>query len=132
MTKHITFGAYLSVAVFLLSAVSIQAEESEVILSPTQDNTLYLRGDEALSNGGGPNFFVGKTKSLGLRRGLLQFDVTSIPLDAEIRSVELILNMDRSRAGEYVVGLHKVTNSWGESSSTAVKGGGVGGRCSSR
>ena len=127
MMSHTTFGAYLSVVVFLLSGVDIQGEESEVILIPTQDNTLYLRGDEALSNGGGPNFFVGKTKSLGLRRGLLQFDVTTIPFDAEIRSVKLILNMDRSRAGEYVVGLHKVTNSWGESSSIAVKGGGLGG-----
>ena len=127
MIGHTTFGANLLVVVFLLSVVDIQGEEYEVILIPTQDNTLYLGGDEALSNGGGANFFVGKTKSLGLRRGLLQFDVTTIPFDAEIHSVELILNMDRSRAGEYVVGLHKVTNSWGESSSIAVKGGGLGG-----
>ena len=127
MRTRIFFFACFFPAFFLLSVSNVEGGESTAIFSPIRDNTLYQRGDEPLSNGAGPNFFVGKTKSLGLRRGLLQFDFANLPSGAKINSVELILNMDRSRSGEYVVGLHKVTNSWGESTSTGVKGGGLGG-----
>ena len=127
MKTRIFFSACFFPAFFLLSVSNVEGGESTAIFSPIRDNTLYQRGDEPLSNGAGPSFFVGKTKSLGLRRGLLQFDFANLPSGAKINSVELILNMDRSRSGEYVVGLHKVTNSWGENTSTGVKGGGLGG-----
>tara|TARA_B100000674_G_scaffold418958_1_gene369569 strand:+ start:210 stop:968 length:759 start_codon:yes stop_codon:yes gene_type:complete len=127
MKAHILFSAYFSLTAFFLYVSNAQGEEFEATFYPFKDNTLYQRGDEPLSNGAGPNFFVGKTKSLGLRRGLLQFDFSNLPSGAKINSVELILNMDRSRSGEYVVSLHKVTNSWGENTSTGVKGGGLGG-----
>ena len=57
--------------------------------SPQKDNTLYEDPAGQLSNGQGIYLFDGKTNANLLRRGLIAFDLTSIPTNATITGATL-------------------------------------------
>lgn len=99
-----------------------------VVLTPTKDNTLYESDTGALSNGAGAYFFVGKTNTGAIRRGLLAFDIASrLPAGATVVSATLQMNMSKSVAGATAVGLHRALADWGEGTSNDTnRGGGVG------
>ena len=63
-----------------------------------------------------------------IRRGLVQFDLSSIPAGSTIDAVALTLNMNRAViAGAVNVNLHRVSRDWGEGTSNAAgqEGGGA-------
>ena len=59
------------------------------MLNPTMDNTLFEDISGNLSNGAGDNFFVGTTNGGLIRRGLIAFDISSIPTGSTIDSASL-------------------------------------------
>jgi hypothetical protein len=107
------------------------AAAETVTLQATKDNTLYENLQGTVSNGAGPNLFVGTTggrSGFAVRRALVAFDIAAnIPAGAQILSVQLVLNMDKTIVGAKPVGLHRVLANWGEGTSLAVGLGGGGG-----
>ena len=98
----------------------------EVTLVPSADVTLYenLFGDTA--NGAGDAFFIGKNNSNLNYRGLLRFDLSSIPDGATIESATLTLYCNRTIAGSEPATLHRVLADWGEGDSVPTGNGGAG------
>lgn len=93
---------------------------AQVVLTPTQDNTLYESTTGGISNGSGDYFFVGQTNQSSIRRGLLAFDLAGkLPAGATIVSATLHLHMSKTTAGATGVSLHRVLADWGEGSSNA-------------
>ena len=100
-----------------------------VTLAPTKDNTLYESADGSLGNGAGQNFFAGRTFQVSgsVRRGLIAFDVAgSIPAGSTIQATTFTLHMSRTRPGSHPVALHRLLADWGEGTSDAFGGGGIG------
>ncbi len=110
-------------------AVGIAAVSSGITvnLTASKDNTLYESSTGALSNGAGPSFFVGKTGTNLIRRGLIAFDIAaSIPTGATINSATLSLNMSQTVAGPETISLRRALQDWGEGTSNAGASGGGG------
>jgi hypothetical protein len=119
------FHSFLGVAV--AAALSPAAMAVSTTLSPSQDNTLYQDPNGFLSNGAGPAFFAGTTSSRSaVRRGLVQFDLSSIPAGSTVTGATLTLFMAQTISGPVNVELHSVLASWGEGTSFAGGGGGGG------
>ncbi len=94
-------------------------------LGSSQDNTLYEDAGGALSNGAGEYFFVGRTATNSIRRGVITFDIAGhIPPGSIIVSATLRLNMSKTITASEPVELHRLTASWGEGTSNALSGGG--------
>ena len=111
----------------LLFAVLRSAAFADVVsLAPQKDNTLYEDGKGFLSNGHGIYFFAGRTAAPSLRRGLIAFDLTSIPTNATITAVSLSLFLSKTHGGSASVSLSKVSQAWGEGASDAGEPGGNG------
>ena len=121
MKKIITLSALLC----LMASVNAQS----VVLNPSIDNTIYSQ-DNNTSNGQG-FLYTGKTGPNGgnsLRRALLKFDFSSIPLGATITSTSLQMTVNNvpSNGGAPANSnfeLHKLTTEFGEGTSN---GGGTG------
>src|ERR1051325_4232915 len=94
--------------------------------SASQDNTLYQDGTGSLSSGAGPTMFAGLTSQGSIRRGLVSFDVSSIPAGGRITGETLTMFMSQTTAGAVNVSLHRVLDSWGEGTSNAGINGGAG------
>lgn len=110
------------------AAIRVQATVS---LTPSKDNTLIEDTLGTLSNGAGPNFFVGRTSQVSgsIRRGVIAFNIagSAIPTDATILSATLRLNMSQPPSGpQTAVSLHRLLADWGEGTSIASGGGGGG------
>ncbi len=100
-----------------LSAV---AEADIALLQAVADNTLYQLTDGSVSNGKGETFFAGTTlQGNSLRRGLIRFDLSGLPQNAQITAARLTLHMSRSISLSQAVGMHRATASWGEGTSDA-------------
>ncbi len=99
-----------------------------VILESAKDNTLYESETGALSNGSGPQLFAGRTNQAqnNRRRGLVQFDLTSIPSGSSILRTILVLDLTRTNSGDQTVAVHPALSDWGEGSSVAPGRGGEG------
>ena len=123
----------LVLACMLLAASAAVADELTFISD--RDNTLYEPepkeggglaglGQEGIpqSNGAGEHFFAGVRAGQlppAIRRGLIHFDVSSIPPGSSIEGVELTLSMSRAAGGPSPVSLHRATADWGEGTSDA-------------
>jgi uncharacterized repeat protein (TIGR01451 family) len=96
-----------------------------VSLAPVADNTLYQDSSGNLSNGAGQHFFVGDTGQATnfIRRGLIKFDLSSIPAGSTINGVTLTLHLSKTNAGAETISLHAAKQDWGEGSSNAATGG---------
>jgi hypothetical protein len=87
---------------------------------PSADTTLYENETGAVGNGSGQHFFAGRTNenSNSLRRGLVEFDLDSLPSGAVINNASLTLNVSLNQPGS-AVGLHRVTTEWKQGASDA-------------
>jgi len=100
---------------------------STTSFSPSRDNTLYEDPAGQLSNGQGIYFFEGKTGNDLLRRGLIAFDLTSIPAHATVTDASLSLFLSMTQQGApQAVSLSKALQDWGEGASNAGDPGGGG------
>jgi len=95
---------------------------------PAKDNTLYLDLNGQLSNGQGIYLFAGRTSNDALRRGLIAFDLTSIPTNATITGATLSMFLNRPRPNDAPVdvSLSRALRDWGEGASDAGDPGGIG------
>ena len=91
-----------------------------------RDNTLYEDVDGDLSNGSGEFIFmgrVGETAGELLRRTVIHFDVSAIPSEAIIESVEVTFEIVFAPNDPMVSGgtatLHRLLADWGEGASDA-------------
>ena len=91
-----------------------------VQLEPSKDNTLIESSTGALSNGGEVFFIAGRTnqQTESIRRGLLAFDLRSMPAGSTITSATLTLYMSMTRAGPQLVEIHRARADWGEGTVT--------------
>jgi len=98
-------------------------------LTATRDNTLIESAMGSLSNGAGTYFFAGRTgqSSDAVRRGLIAFDLTSVPARSSIGAVVLTVHLSRAAsAATHEVRLHRVLTPWGEGTSIGGSGEGAG------
>jgi len=102
------------------------SQSTTITLKPIQDNTLYQTSDGSLSNGAGDYIFCGKTAVGLIRRALIQFDLSAIPVGSKIESVTLTLQVSNAVGGARATTLHRVVRNWGEGSSDALAPGGMG------
>ena len=89
-----------------------------VVLEPAADTTIS-RDETGESNGKGQHLFVGATNAGLLRRGLLRFDLASVPAGARVVSASLQLNASRSIAAAQTLELVPLLEGWGEGTSNA-------------
>lgn len=134
MTKALFFKLKLTFLLLLtflaFSSTGYTSELVEVQIGAAKDNTLYESATGSLSNGSGEHFFVGQTAAGGgfkIRRGLIAFNIAEkIPAGSSIQSVVLTISMNKTISGNQTVSLHKLVADWGEGTSEAAFGEGMG------
>jgi hypothetical protein len=114
-------------AAFVAAAAPVRADQAT--FGATRDNTIY--GESATSsNGLGDHFAAGKSGSAnGFRRGLIAFDVSTLPAPIRVDRVALELTYQGTTIQESeprVVSLHRILSNWGEGTSNAGPGGSSG------
>ena len=119
----------VSLLLAILLAHDIAAQESATItLFPDKDNTLIEDADGSMSNGAADSFYAGRVGANGnrtLRRAVFHFDMTSLPENIEVLSATLSLHVTLpERSDPISFKLHRVTQDWGEGTSSFT--GGVG------
>ncbi len=110
----------LFINIFCISVLGY-AQTTETI-SPDSYNTIYeSSATDNVSNGAGTYLFAGRASRAtnSIRRGLLHFDLSSLPSDIVITDATLTLNMSRTISGAMDVSLHKATQNWGQGTSDA-------------
>ena len=94
-----------------------------VILNPIQDATLYQDATGAQSSGASTFLMtgsVGGNDPTPLRRGLLQFNLASIPAGAVVTSVGLTMNLTKLKTTQAALTtLQRVTSNWVEGTTNA-------------
>lgn len=119
----------VSLIVGVLLPVPAACGTSTLTFVSVSDTTIFQEGDNA--SGADDGFFAGvngNTGGFAERRGLIRFDLSAIPSGAEIQQAALTLNVTRTvHAGPVINSLSRVTQAWGEGTSTAPRGGGAGG-----
>jgi hypothetical protein len=97
-------------------------------LRPSKDNTIYGNGSANLSNGAGAFLFAGSSGEDRTLRGLIAFNFAGqIPAGSTINSVTLTLTINTPLAvNANTVRLHRLLADWGEGTSVAPMGGGIG------
>jgi len=94
-----------------------------VLISATQDNTLYEDETGSLSNGAGNYMFVGANGEGSKRRALIAFnDLSAIPNGAIISSVKLHLHASLGSSVATTINLARLTKDWGEGASHGLEG----------
>lgn len=107
------------------------ARAATLVASAVEDTTLF-DSQPTISDGQGPDMYVGKTGSKGtppLRRGLIEFDLSAIPPGSTITGATLTLTMTLSgaKAGSAdPISIYEVLAPWGEGGSSAAAAGGLG------
>ncbi len=99
-----------------------------VTLGSVKDATLISDQLPELALGAAYSIYSGRVGTQGnstLRRGLMQFNFSSIPAGSTVTSVQLKLYMSASQTGTQTVNLQKSLLSWGEGASFAFGGGGA-------
>jgi len=100
----------------VLGGVAATVLGDEVVLTPSADTTLIEVAPN--NNLGGQNYFNSGTTQNGTRnRGLLQFDLSQIPQNAAISSVDLyleVVHVPSCGNAPSDFGLHPVLAPWGE------------------
>lgn len=115
----------LLLAVGAMAAASAGAAADVTTVISSRDNTLFESPSGSVSNGAGVNFFVGKTTSNSIRRGLLMFDLSSVPAGATVTGVTLTLNCSQAQGGTSLIDLHRALADWGEGTSASAGGNGA-------
>jgi hypothetical protein len=112
----------LSICLFCWSNTIAQ---TTLTFKPSKDNTIY-EISYSVSNGAGASLFAGNDNVGRKHRGLIRFDLSSIPSNATITDVTLQLYVGKTidlslRAHE----LHKLIADWGEGTSIGIGTGDV-------
>lgn len=119
MSKGFRMKQSMVLLCVLFFFTALFAQQSEVTLPPTQDNTIYSENDST-SNGSGIYFFAGKTSGGATRRALVRFDLSGkIPANAIVTNAVVKLRMSRTSSESQSISLHKVLIDWGEGISDA-------------
>src|SRR6476620_790205 len=82
--KIVVAAACAAAATLFVSPAPTQLHAATVSLNPSKDNTLFEDDFGSLSNGVGMAFFAGMTNSGTRRRGLLAFDLSYVPTNAQV------------------------------------------------
>ena len=116
----------LTLTWLLLLSGFLFAQNQQITLIPSQDNSLYETAGTSLSNGAGDHLFAGRTMQQDpaedQRRALLQFPVVDSLATLTlfiIDSVALQLHVSRAISDEIPFSLHRLTRAWGEAGSDA-------------
>lgn len=126
MTKPFV-GVVSAITLSAVGALLPAADAASLTLGSAKDSTLYDESTGALANGGGAGMFVGNTGETRTTRGILAFDVSSIPAGSVITGATLRLTMNQGPSSAASVTLHRVLANWSEGSVVASGGGGGGG-----
>ena len=113
----------------LAAGASLAASADTLTAVPAADGTLIQPNDGGqYSLGAAYNVYCGRTGTNGggtLRRALLRFDLSSIPVGSTVTSVSLRLYMSQTAGGASGCALHRMLAAWGEGASFAFGGGGT-------
>lgn len=126
-------GSWLLTATWLFLAGTAGAARADFLtLTSSKDNTLIelpSSGSSPLSNGSGPSVFVGRTNQSpgnASRRGLIEFDLSSIAPGSQINSVSLTLWVTQGLNNQgQTISLFPLLAVWGEGSSSTAGGAGA-------
>lgn len=110
------------------SCVPSVARADVLMLSSSRDNSIFQvasPSSQQTSNALG-NLFAGRNNmaSNNLRRGLIAFDLSSLPAGATITEVKLTLFDASSANGTRTVRLHRTLEDWGQGTSSGMGQGG--------
>jgi hypothetical protein len=115
---------------FSIAAAAARADVATI--GAAKDNTIF-QSNPNNSLGAGQAIFSGTNAQSSPRRGLIQFDVGSIPVGSTINSVQLTLFLNQAGSGPAsspTIRLYRLASDWGEgsagSSSNGVSGIGQG------
>src|SRR5215831_5916105 len=123
MKLRTTFATVVSLGLMQTAVFAVT-----VMLAPQKDNTLYEDATGSLSNGAGIYMFAGLTNVAGVRRGLIAFDLSSIPSSATVTdaTLSMFLSTPHGQTMTVNISLSKVLRGWGEGASDAGDPGGMG------
>ncbi len=116
-----------SVLPVLFFFFTVSALGETVQIHPVKDNTLYENVPDS-SNGAGKYLFIGQTGEdsgipASFRRALLEFDLSAIPANAVIESVQVAFTINKIPGFGAVsdsATLHRMLRDWGEGTSSAL------------
>ena len=115
-------------AALCLAPAAAAAQAVTVTLQADRDASLYAE-DGDLANGAGIGFHTGRTDSNNggnERRGLVHFDLSSIPDGSVVSDARLVLTVAQTSTGDLPVEIHRVTAGWSEGASDPAGGEGGG------
>lgn len=112
-----------------------QIASADVIQLGASKDTMIFQNNVNNGLGGGPGFFAGTNSGPSIRRGLISFDLSSIPVDATITDVQLRLVIGQvagsggggGGSSSPTIGLHKLFTDWGEAATGLTTAPGLGG-----
>lgn len=110
------------IAFFLFFTIGLFAQNTSVLPS-IKDNTMFSEsGTKSLGAG---KVFTGQNCQGNIRRGLMQFDLSTIPNGAVITEVTLRVSAEKSGGnGDGVIDILGMTKAWGEGFSSGSGNGG--------
>lgn len=112
----------------LLACAADAPRAATVVLEAVRDNTIYAEATTN-SNGAGQHLFAGQNADGEIRRGLVAFDLSSLPAAATISSATLEMYCSKAAPGSpaQTIALHRLLADWGEGASDAglEEGGGA-------
>lgn len=101
-------------------ACALPAKADTLLLAPVRDNSIYSNLTTR-SNGAGSLYAGRVANNPYLRRALIAFDLSALPLDAVIISAQLTLPVERTSsrgpAGAEAFTIHQLQENWGEGAS---------------
>jgi hypothetical protein len=104
------------IAVLAFAGVAAAGKRTATtVVQANQSTFLMYRTDKTVcTNWGGYQFFHVGTNALSVRRGLVQFDLSSVPRYGYVRSAILSLYETDTLRGSGTVTVHRVTTPWAE------------------
>ena len=110
----------------LLSVLMVSTVTADMVTLDAIADTAIFQDNTSNSNGSGDFFHVGNNGGNAPRRGLIRFDLSSIPTGATITNVTLSAFVSQGNMTDVDISLHRLTADWGESTSDAPGGEGGG------
>jgi hypothetical protein len=109
----------VATAIGALAGFAGGSRADTLVLNPNHDNSMFAELTSN-SNGAGNGVFAGLNLQGNARRGLMSFDLSSIPAGSTITGATLTMFVTQSSGGGITVDLHRVLASWGEGTSNGA------------